>query len=80
MNTVTLSTNYSKSIRVKNKTFVLHLATPEIIEVYGPGIFPDTPMVLTIKNPEGAKEIDFDYTDEFIWDAVKEHKKAMKKR
>lgn len=79
MNTVTLSTKFSSSIRVKNKTFILFLRTPEIIEVYGHDITPDRPMVLTVRNPEGDDPMEFDYTEEFIWEALKAHKKTMKK-
>ena len=79
---VKISTKYSSSIRVKNKTFILFLRTPDIIEVYGPGIHPSTPMVLTLQGTDDPPilEKEFAYNEEDIWNCLKEHKKAMKKQ
>lgn len=78
---VKVSTKYSSSIRVKNKTFIIFLRTPEILEVYGPGINPEYPMVLTLQGTDDPSlpEKEFAYNEADIWDCLKEHKKAMKK-
>ena len=79
---VKISTKYSSSIRVKNKTFILFLRTPDIVEVYGPGIHPSRPMVLTLQGTDDPPilEKEFAYNEEDIWNCIKEHKKAMKKK
>ena len=79
---VKISTKYSSSIRVKNKTFILFLRTPDIVEVYGPGIHPGSPMVLTLQGTDDPPilEKEFAYNEEDIWNCIKEHKKAMKKK
>ena len=79
---VKISTKYSSSIRVKNKTFILFLRTPDIIEVYGPGINPKYPMVLTLRGTDDPPilEKEFSYNEENIWNLIKGHKKAMKKK
>ena len=78
---VKISTKYSSSIRVKNKTFILFLRTPNILEVYGPGINPKYPLVLTFQGTDDPPihEKEFAYNEEDIWNCIKEHKKAMKK-
>lgn len=79
---VKISTEYASSIRVKNKTFILFLRTPDIVEVYGPGIHPSNPMVLTLQGTDDPPihEKEFAYNEEDIWECLKKHKKAMKKR
>lgn len=79
---VKISTKYSSSIRVKNKTFIIFLRTPDIVEVYGPGIHPNNPMVLTLQGTDDPPilEKEFAYNEEDIWNCIKEHKKAMKKK
>lgn len=76
MNTVKLSTSFSSSIHVNHKTFVLFLRTPRKIEMYGYGIDNKNPIIIDVLNDE--YEIEFDYTDEFIWNAVKQYKKKNK--
>lgn len=78
---VKISTKYSSSIRLKNKTFILFLRTPDIVEVYGPGINPEYPMVLTLQGTDDPPilEKEFAYNEEDIWNCIKRHKKAMKK-
>jgi hypothetical protein len=79
---VKISTKYSSSIRVKNKTFILFLRTPDIVEVYGPGIHPSNPLVLTLQGTDDPPilEKEFSYNEEDIWNLIKDHKKAMKKK
>lgn len=79
---VKISTKYSSSIRVKNKTFILFLRTPDIVEVYGPGIHPSNPLVLTLQGTDDPPilEKEFFYNEEDIWNLIKGHKKAMKKK
>lgn len=78
---VKISTKYSSSIRLKNKTFILFLRTPDIVEVYGPGINPEYPMVLALQGTDDPPilEKEFAYNEEDIWNCIKRHKKAMKK-
>ena len=78
---VKISTKYSSSIRVKNKTFILYLRTPDIVEVYGPGIYPGNPMTLTLQGTDEPPiyEKEFAYNEEDIWNCIKAHKKVMKK-
>ena len=78
---VKISTKYSSSIRVKNKTFILFLRTPDIVEVYGHGIHTGSPMVLTLQGTDDPPilEKEFAYNEEDIWNCIKRHKKAMKK-
>ena len=78
---VKISTKYSSTIRLKNKTYVLFLRTPDIIEVYGPGINPGNPMILTLQGTDDPPihEKEFLYDEEDIWNCIKNHKKAMKK-
>ena len=54
---VKISTKYSSSIRVKNKTFILFLRTPDIVEVYGPGIHPSNPLVLTLQGTDDPPNV-----------------------
>lgn len=77
MNTVKVSTKFAKTIRVKNKTFVLFLKNPSELVIYGPGIDPGNPLILEVHNTE--EEFEFDYTDEFIWNSIKEYKKRLRK-
>lgn len=78
---VKVSTNYSSTIQIKHKTYVLFLRTPDILEVYGPGINPGNPMILTLAgtNDPPILEKEFCYDEEDIWNCIKAHKKAMKK-
>lgn len=78
---VKISTKYSSSIRVKNKTFIIFLRTPDIVEIYGPGIHHNNPMVLTLQGTDDPPihEIEFAYNEEDIWNCIKRHKKATKK-
>lgn len=77
MNTTTISTRYSTSIRVKGKTFVVFLRTPSEIHVFGPGIELNNPLKLQISNTEN--ETEWDYTEDFIWDNIKYYKKNLRK-
>lgn len=79
---VKISTKYSSSIRVKNKTFILFLRTPDIVEIYGPGIHPSNPLVLTLQGTDDPPilEKEFAYNEEDIWNCIKRHKNAMKKK
>jgi hypothetical protein len=74
MNNVKVSTKYSSSIKVKNKTFVLYLRNPSTIEVYGNC----TQFKLPFEN--SANEAIFNYTDEIIWNACKQARKEDRKR
>lgn len=76
MNTVTLSTKHSSSIDVNHKTFILFLRNPGVIEMCGYGIDNENPIIFNVLNNED--EFELDYTDEFIWSAVKEYKKNNK--
>ena len=78
---VKISTKYSSTIQIKNKTYVLFLRTPDIIEVYGPGINPGNPMILTLQGTDDPPihEKEFYYYDEVIWNGIKLYKKVNKK-
>ena len=76
MNTVKISTKYSKTIRVKNKTLVIFLRTPQTVELYGGGIPTKYPLQMNIKNDKD--EILYEFTEEVIWDSIKQHKKSLK--
>jgi hypothetical protein len=74
MKTVKVSTEYSTSIRVKNKTFVLFLRRPDLMEVHGAGVS------FTCKFCNRDNETEYDYYDDFIWDCVKAARKEERKK
>lgn len=74
MNTCTISTSFSKLIKVNGKNFVIFLKRPDLIEIHGAGVH----FNLNFKNTETTTE--FDFTDDFIWNCVKEARKKAKKQ
>lgn len=68
-----ISTEYCNSFRVKNKTFVIFLKAPNLVEIHGAGVS----FQLKIENDK--PEFDFKYSEEFIWDCVKKTRKIIKK-
>lgn len=78
MKEVKVSTRYSASIKLKSKTFILFLRTPERLEVYGPDINPAFPMI--IKFNDNKTEKIFKYDEEDFWNSLKNFKKMIKKK
>lgn len=75
MKTVLLSTEYCRSIRVKNKTLVIFLRKPDVIEISGAGV-----IGMPLKFENDKTEVVFNYTDEYIWDEIKKFKKLERKQ
>ncbi len=74
MNAINISTKYSKSFKVKNKTFIIFLRNPSLIEVYGN-------CTMFQINIDNSKDIyQFEYTDEQIWELAKQARKEDRKR
>lgn len=69
---VRVSTFFSKSIRVKNKTFVLYLRRPDLLEVYGACVQFNIPL-----DNENNYFV-FKYEENDIWERVKTAKKGEK--
>lgn len=76
-NMVKVSTSYSSTIRIKNKTFVLYLREPNKLEFYGAGIDTAIPMVIEIENMNN--EYSFIYDETEIWEKMKNYRKELRK-
>ena len=77
MESVTVSTKYASSIRIKNKTFILFLRSVKVLEVYGAGIQPDIPLKIGIDNDKEAML--FKYDESEVWEKIKSYKKDLRK-
>lgn len=74
MNTIKISTKYSKSFKIKSKTFIVFLRNPSIIEIYG------NCTMFQIKIENSGEEFLFEYEDEHIWELSKQAKKEDRKK
>ena len=80
MNCVTVSKNYSRTIKVNSKTYILYLRKPETIEVYGYGIDISNPMIIPCVNPTEKDTIDFEYSNDMISECLKKYKMIRKNK